>query len=317
MNCSFSDIEKAFKDADSILLIAHIQPDGDTLGSVFALQRILTLAGKTVDVACDDEMPQRYAGLFDGCRLLQPGEINKAYALVVAVDCADKNRLGKLFKLFKKAPLTVNIDHHITNDQFAVLNYIAEASSTGEIAFELARSLGGVFDEASAKYLYIAISTDTGNFTYSNTSRKCMSYVSELVELFDLRDTADVLFRRRSLIATKLIARALSRLELDLDGRIAYLTLLQSDLNGIGATGADCENIVDFAREIEETQVAIFFRELDTSVKVSLRSKGSYDVGTVAAAFGGGGHPNASGCCPGGTLEEVRRNVLEKVRELF
>ena len=317
MGCSFSDIVKAFKDAETILLIAHIQPDGDTLGSTFALQHTLTAAGKAVDVACDDHMPPRYSGLFEGRQLLQPNEIDKTYALVVAVDCADKNRLGKLFKLFKKAPLTVNIDHHVTNDRFADLNYVVEASSTGEIIFELAQTLGGAFDEASAKYLYIAISTDTGNFTYSNTSRKCMAHVSELVELFDLRETADVLFRRRSLVATKLIARALSRLELDLDGRIAYLTLLQSDLNEIGATGADCENIVDFAREIEETQVAIFFRELNTGVKVSLRSKGSYDVGTVAAAFGGGGHPNASGCCPGGTLDDVKRGILEKVRELF
>ena len=224
---------------------------------------------------------------------------------------------ASFLKLFKKAPLTVNIDHHVTNDRFAELNYVLEASSTGEIIFELAQSLDGAFNEASAKYLYIAISTDTGNFTYSNTNRKCMAHVSELIELFDLRETADVLFRRHSLVATKLIARALSRLELDLDGRIAYLTLLQSDLNEIGATGADCENIVDFAREIEETQVAIFFRELNTGVKVSLRSKDNYDVGAVAAAFGGGGHPNASGCCPGGTLDDVKRSILEKVRELF
>ncbi len=317
MNCSFSDIGKALKDAESILLIAHIQPDGDTLGSTFALQRILLQSGKIIDVACDDEMPKRYAELFEGCRLLQPNEISSSYSLIVAVDCADKNRLGKLLKVFKKAPLTINIDHHATNDSFAQLNYIAEACSTGEIIFELARSLGGVFDEASAKYLYTAISTDTGNFTYSNTSSKCMAYVSELVGLFDLRATADVLFRRRSLLATKLIARSLSRLELDLDGQIAYLTLLQSDLEEIGATGADCENIVDFAREIEETQVAVFFRQLGTGVKVSLRSKGSYDVGAVAAFFGGGGHINASGCCPGGTLEEVKNSVLEKVRELF
>jgi len=317
VNCSFSDIRKAFMDAESILLIAHIQPDGDTLGSTFALQRVLAQIGKPVDVACDDAMPKRYAELFEGCKLLQPGEINKAYDLMAAIDCADKNRLGKLLKPFKKAPITINIDHHVTNDGFAALNYIAESSSTGEIIFELSRTLGGVFDKASAKYLYTAISTDTGNFTYSNTSRKCMAYVSELVELFDLRETADVLFRRRSLVATKLIGRALSRLELDLDGRIAYLTLLQSDLAEIGATGEDCENIVDFAREIEDTQVAIFFRQLDTGVKVSMRSKGSYDVGAVAAAFGGGGHVNASGCCPGGTLEEVKASVLEKVRELF
>lgn len=317
MDCGLKDIKNALMGAQSILLVAHIQPDGDTLGSVFALQRILAMAGKTVDVACDGDMPQRYAELFSGCRLYQPHEVNEAYSLIAAVDCADKMRLGKLFKLFKKAPLTVNIDHHVTNDKFAELNYIAEASSVGEIIYELSLLLGATHDELSAKYLYTAISTDTGNFTYSNTSRKCMAYVSELVELFDLRETADVLFRRRSLVSTKLIGRALSRLELFSEGKIAALTLLQSDLNEIGATGADCENIVDFAREIEETMVAVFFRELDTGVKVSLRSKGSYDVGAVAAAFGGGGHVNASGCCPGGKLEPVKQEIIAKLQELF
>ena len=317
MDCGLAEIKKAFLDAENILLIAHIQPDGDTLGSVFTLQRILRAAGKAVDVACDGEMPQRYAALFCGCVLLQPNQIKKQYALIVAVDCADKNRLGKLFKLFKKAPGTVNIDHHVTNDRFAELNYIAEASSTGEIIYELSQMMCAKHDETSAKYLYIAISTDTGNFTYSNTSHKCMAYTSELVDLFDLRDTADVLFRRRSLIATKLIGRSLSRLELFRDGQIAALTLLQSDLSEIGATGADCENIVDFAREIEETKIAVFLRQLDTGVKVSLRSKGDYDVGAVAAAFGGGGHPNASGCCPGGTLDEVKRDVIARLQELL
>lgn len=314
---NLTDIKNALLNADNILLVAHIQPDGDTLGSTFALQRILAMAGKTADVACDGEMPQRYAEIFTGCRLLQPHEIKKTYSLIAGVDCADKLRLGKLIKAFKKAPVTVNIDHHVTNDCFAALNYIAEASSVGEVIFEIAKLIGVSHDEATARYLYTAMSTDTGNFTYSNTSKKCMAYVSELVELFDLRETADVLFRRRSLVSTKLIARALSRLELFNEGKIAALTLLQSDLNEIGATGADCENIVDFAREIEETIVAVFFRQLDTGVKVSLRSKGNYDVGSVAAAFGGGGHMNASGCCPGGKIEEVKRDVIAKLQELF
>ncbi len=273
--------------------------------------------GKAADAACDGEIPHRYAALFEGCRLMQPHEIKKQYSLIAGVDCADKLRLGKLYKRFKKAPLTLNIDHHVTNDRFAEMNYIAEASSAGEIVYELAQALGAAHDSDTAKYLYVAISTDTGNFTYSNTGKKSMAYVSEFVELFDLRHTADVLFRRRSLVSTRLIARALSRLELFSGGEIAALTLLQADLNEIGATGADCENIVDFAREIEETKIAVFFRELDTGVKVSFRSKGDYDVGAAAAAFGGGGHVNASGCCLGGTLEDAKRDILKKLQELL
>jgi phosphoesterase RecJ-like protein len=205
----------------------------------------------------------------------------------------------------------------VTNDGYAQLNYIKEASSVGEIIFELMQQCGIEPDERSAQYLYIAISTDTGNFTYSNTNKKCLSYVAEMVELFDLRNTADVLFRRRSLIATQLIARALSRLETFEDGKIAFVTLLESDMKELGAHSSDCESIVDFAREIEDTQAAVFFRELPHGVKISFRSKGQIDVGAVAALYGGGGHAGASGCQTSGKLDEVKKSVLEKLKGLL
>jgi phosphoesterase RecJ-like protein len=310
------DVKKAIERAKDIILVAHIQPDGDTLGSCFALRCILEKLGKRARICCDGGMPDRYAPLFPAGVLEDPSVCDEAETLVIAVDCADTARLGKCHKLFKQAAETVNIDHHVTNEGFAHINYIAEASSVGEIIFELMRVCDVLPDADIAKYLYIAISTDTGNFTYSNTGRKSLAYVSELVELFDLRATADVLFRRRSLLATRLIGRAISRLELFSEGKIASVTLLESDMKEFGATGADCENIVDYAREIEETQIAVFFRELPTGVKISFRSKGDIDVGAVAAAYGGGGHMNAAGCCTGGKLDEVKKAVLDKLVEL-
>ncbi len=300
-----------------MVLISHIQPDGDTLGSGFALFRMLEKMGKKPRLCCDGEMPERYLSLFPSGILEEPSACENAGGLVIAVDCADTARLGKSHKVFKRAAETINIDHHITNEGFAHINHITEASSVGEIIFELIRLCGVDFDVDMAKYLYIAMSTDTGNFTYSNTGRKCLAYVSELVELFDLRATADVLFRRRSLLATQLIGRAISRLEIHDGGRIASVTLLDSDMKEFGATGADCENIVDFAREIEETLVAVFFRELVNGVKISFRSKGSIDVGAIAALYGGGGHVNAAGCCANGQLDDVKKSVIEKLTELL
>ena len=310
------DVKKAIDRAAGIILVAHIQPDGDTLGSSFALHRMLGMLGKKARLCCDGEMPERYSPLFPTGILEEPSACDAAGMLVIAVDCADTARLGKCHKLFKRAAETVNIDHHITNEGFAHVNYVAEASSVGEIIFELMRACNVSPDHDIAKYLYIAMSTDTGNFTYSNTGRKCLAYISELVELFDLRATADVLFRRRSLLATRLIGRAISRLEIHSGGKIASVTLLDSDMKEFGASGADCENIVDYAREIEETQIAVFFRELPTGVKISFRSKGEIDVGTVAAAYGGGGHVNAAGCCANGKLDEVKKTLLDKLAEL-
>lgn len=311
------DVKTAIERTANIVLISHIQPDGDTLGSGFALYRMLQKMGKAPRLCCDGEMPDRYAPLFPPGILEEPAACENAGGLSIAVDCADTARLGKCHKVFKRAAETVNIDHHVTNEGFAHINHIAEASSVGEIIFELIRLCGVDIDADMAKYLYIAMSTDTGNFTYSNTGRKCLAYVSELVELFDLRETADVLFRRRSLLATLLIGRAISRLELYDSGRIASVTLLESDMKEFGATGADCENIVDFAREIEKTLVAVFFRELTNGVKISFRSKGGIDVGAVAAIYGGGGHANAAGCCTNGKLEEVKKTVIEKLTELL
>lgn len=310
-----SDIRKAIEESNSILVISHIQPDGDTLGSSFALLYMLNRIGKKAQLYSEDGIPRRYKELFPPRTISNIKDI-EACDLAIAVDCADKARIGKSNKLFKNVKTSVNIDHHVTNEGFADINYIAEASSAGEIIFELMRECGIEQDEESARYLYIAISTDTGNFTYSNTNRKCLAYVSELVDLFDLRETADILFRRRTLILTRLITRALTRLETYSDGKIAIIILLESDMREFGASGSDCENIVDFAREIEETKVAIFLREIKNGVKISLRSKGNIDVGTVAASLGGGGHMNASGCCVNGRLDDIKSSLLDMITKL-
>lgn len=316
MVCDLLDIKRTLEQATNMLIVAHIQPDGDTLGACFALKSVLIRLGKCADICCDGVMPHRYLGFFPAQELLQPQTIKKEYDVAIAIDCADKSRLGKSIKVFQRANCTINIDHHVTNDSYAQMNYIVEASSAGEIIFELIRVMDIELDEKSAQYLYIAMSTDTGNFTYSNTGRKCLSYVSELVELFDLRYTADVLFRSRTLVSTRLIERALSRLEIYKDGKIAFVTILNSDLEELGANGSDCENIVDFAREIEETKVAVFFRELSHGVKLSFRSKDNIDVCAVAANFGGGGHVNAAGSCAKGKLDDVKNIVLSKLVEL-
>lgn len=311
-----SEIAKAINESQNILIIAHIQPDGDTLGSCFALENVLKKKGKNTTIYCDDGIPNRYNELFPSDKVTKTLKSGTVYDAAIAIDCADKARIGKSQKAFKSAVLSINIDHHITNEQFAKMNYIADASSTGEIIFELMHEFNADQDETTAKYLYIAISTDTGNFTYSNTSGKCLSYVSRLVDLFDLRETADILFRRRSLVLTRLIARALSRLEIYNDGKVAAVILLASDMKELDANSSDCENIVDFAREIEETKVAVFFREIKNGVKISFRSKGDIDISEVASAFGGGGHKNAAGCVANEKMDVIKPKILEMIGKL-
>ncbi len=312
-----SDIKSVIESARTIMLVSHIQPDGDTLGSSFALKVMLEKMGKEAFLCCDGEMPSRYAALFPENEIKNPSHISGGIDLAISVDCADAARLGKCLKPYRDAAVTANIDHHVTNDAYAQINYISEASSVGEIIFELMQLCGVEPDAQSARFLYIAMATDTGNFTYSNTNSKCLAYTSQIVELFDLRATADVLFRRRSLVTTQMIGRALSRLELFENGRIVSVTILESDLKEFGATSADCESIVDFAREIEQTEAAVFFRELPGGVKISFRSKGKIDVGAVAAVYGGGGHAGASGCNVGGKLDTIKKTVIDMLTGLL
>ncbi|MBT3318691.1 MAG: bifunctional oligoribonuclease/PAP phosphatase NrnA [Clostridia bacterium] len=316
MSQGLVDIKNALLSADSILIIAHTQPDGDTLGSCFALHEALCSMGKNADICCDGLVPAKYVELFPNDIIKTPNAVTKSYDTAIALDCADKARLGKSVKVFKKSVKTINIDHHITNDKFAKTNYIKEASSVGEIIFELIDIMKAQIGKAVALYLYIAISTDTGNFTYSNTNKNCLTYVSSLVEHIDIRAVADILFRRRSLASTKLIGRAISTLELYNDGKIASLTITQSDLKQIGATSADCENIVDYAREIEQTKVAVFFREIPHGVKISMRSKDEVDVCAIAQLFGGGGHKNAAGCCISGKMDDAKKKLLGSLMEI-
>ena len=313
---SLKDIATALKNAESILIIAHTQPDGDTLGSCYALHNALSAANYKSAVCCDSPVPEKYQPLIDGSILHVPNDINEKYDVAICLDCADKSRMGKSYKLFKKYENTINIDHHVSNDAFAKINYVKEASSVGEIIYELLDEMKLEVNSKTAEYLYIAISTDTGNFTYSNTSENCMAISSRLIEKFDLRSTAEILFRRRSLVSTQLIGRAISRLEMHSEGKIAVMSLLKSDLKELGADGSDCDNIVNYAREIDTVLAAVMIREIDNGVKVSLRSKGDVDVCSVAAAFGGGGHKNAAGCRIGKKIEKAKEELLEKLAEL-
>lgn len=316
MSHSLADIKEALLRADNILIIAHTQPDGDTLGSCFALYSALTGLGKKAEICCDSPMPEKYELLFEAGILKIPEDLGDNYDIIAALDCADKSRLGKALKVFKHHDNTVNIDHHITNDEYAKLNYVREASSVGELIFELLQLFDIEITEKIAEYIYIAISTDTGNFTYSNTSKTCMSYASQIIEKFDISVTADMLFRRRSLKSTQLIGRGISSLEMYAEGKVSIITITLKDLEELDAQGSDCENIVNYAREIDTVMAAVVLRELHTGVKVSLRSKGDVDVGAVASAFNGGGHKNASGCCIGAGLDEAKQKVLDRLLEI-
>ncbi|MEZ4357223.1 MAG: bifunctional oligoribonuclease/PAP phosphatase NrnA [Eubacteriales bacterium] len=300
---------KMIKDADTVFLVTHINPDGDALGSTFALCYALKSIGKTVICACDGNITQRYQTIYKEEQGFLLEKVGEGFDLAIALDCADKGRIGSFASAFYSAKKTANIDHHMTNDNFADINIVKNASSTGEIIYELLTEADISITEKIAQNLYIAMVSDTGNFSYSNTTKKCFLYTAELIGKFDHEGTARLLFHTRTYGNTKIIELAIRNLELFYDGKVAIIHLSKKEIASCGAN-TDYDAIVSYGIEIDTVIACAFLREQEPGLyKVSLRSKGDVDVAKLSLKFSGGGHKNAAGFSLAGSLSDVKQQV--------
>ena len=313
-----SDLKKLVEEATSIGVASHIDPDGDNLGSICALKKSLDLYGKKVSLYIDDEIPLSYQFL-PGVN--QSEEVSKGenHDLFFALDCADKDRLGKnVIKLFNQAKTTVVIDHHLTNEGYGDLNFISIVSSTGEVLYELLKAMDMPIDKEVATSLYTAISSDTGSFKYDSTSPRTHVIAGELLDYkIDLNEITVNLYQRRSLSRTDLLMRAVENLKFFQDGKIALTKISLNDLKNCKAKHSETEGIVEFIRDIDGVELAIFLKDSKRSgTKISLRSKGQIDATKIALKFGGGGHKRAAGASFDGNLDQCEEAVLREVYEV-
>lgn len=292
-------------------ILTHLHPDGDALGSAYALCKGLDNLGKKAEVILLSEPPKKlifeeFTPLY---RLLDEVD-TQAYGAVISVDCATLPRLSDAQTLFVSKP-NCNIDHHISNTNYGEVNYVEEAAATGELIFELLTKLHVAIDKTTAMAIYMAISTDSGNFTYSNTTEKTLATFSQIMECgFPLVQMADQIFNRRSLGATKLIARFIEKMRFHRDGQLAVSVIMLSDLEETGALVEDCEILINYAREVDGVEIAVFVREMSKDTyKVSFRSNEYVDVGAMAAECGGGGHVKAAGCMMKGNLYDILEQI--------
>lgn len=303
--------------ADGFTIIAHMSPDGDTLGSSLGLYRLLRGLGKKAEVACADGVPALYAFLPAAGEVRLPKDA-AGYPNVIAVDCADLGRLGDARPLFDKGANTYNIDHHPTNGAYARHNAVdAEASAAGELIYRLAQSFGAPMDAALAACLYTALMTDTGNFAYSNTTGETLRIAGALLDAgadgygLNLR-----IFRSTSFGKLRLLGEAIRGIRLYEGGRIGLAGLTRGQIQACGAREEDTEGVIDSVRDIESVEIAIFLREAGADTwKVSLRSKWAADVGALAAKLGGGGHARAAGYTAHGSLEAAWAEALARSKE--
>lgn len=283
-------------------LTTHVNPDGDAIGSELALFIYLKKLGKTVKIYNADPVPKKYQFLPNWETIEDPqAAINYSPEVLIILDASSRERIGSLLNK-RLIPLNavVNIDHHISSEEFADYNIIVpDASSTAEIIYNYIDSTQIQIDAECALCLYTGILFDTSCFRYSNTTPETHRIAAELIEIGDFApdEVYTRIYGQVPLGKIHLLGHTLRTLELTNDGRIAWVLVNQSMLKDTDTTLDDLEGFVNQIQAIEGVEVAFCVCELpDGNTKVSLRSDGTVDVAALAAEFKGGGHERASGC---------------------
>ena len=309
----------------SFLVTSHARPDGDALGSALGLMHLLDGMGKQVTVAFDDPIPAIYSWL-PGVERIQRVLASAPDAAIV-LECDRIERTGFELQAFTamQAGLLINIDHHLSGRPFADFNWIdPEACAVGAMIYDLAVASGAKITPAMATCLYTAVLTDTGAFTYPSTTAATFALAEHLVESgADPSAIARKVYSSNRAAKIRALSVALGTMQIENGVAWAWITVEQMEQTG--AVVEDCEGIVNYLIGIEEVEVAVFFRELETDpahedpaggqFRLSLRSKGKVDVAEVAARFGGGGHRDASGCTVEGPLETAVSRLMAELCE--
>lgn len=296
------------------LMLGHVHPDGDVLGTLLALGLALEDRGWSVTYGGPHPVPA-ILGFLAGAERYRPlDRIAGAFEVAVLTDCPNPARTEGLLEQARRVTRTViNIDHHPDNRRYGDVNWIEpRAAATGEMVYRLLEALGARITPGIATNLFTAIHTDTGSFRYSNVTPETFRIAGALVAAgADPARVGEQLYERRPAPALRWLAETLVRVEVGEDGAVAWLALPEGL---VPETFVEAEDLVNYPRSIASVRVACLLRERRGQVKVSLRGKGDVDVSRIAARFEGGGHPNAAGCTLPGPLDAATRAVLAAVR---
>ncbi len=299
---------------DSFVVCAHLNPDGDAIGSTLALCRALRALAKKAHAFNGDPAPDNCLFLPGAAGMARDASSLPEVEAVIMLDSGDPDRAGpEMEALISRLPC-LNLDHHGTNSMYGSVNWVeGHAGSTGEMVVSLLRELGAPVDPEAAICLYTAIMTDTGSFQFGNTSPETLRAAADMIEAGARPEAAaEGYYKSRPVSHLFLTARCLSTLHFDESLRKGEAILTTEMFEETGTDGSAAEGIINMILDTRTGEVAALYRQTGPdSWKVSLRSKGDLDVASVARSFGGGGHKNAAGCSIKGNLEDVRRRVNE------
>lgn len=313
-----AQIIEILREKSSFLITFHDSPSGDAIGSGLALGFLLERLGKEVVIRNADPVPLNLLFLPGVDKISRGFELKKPPQVAVVLDCANIGRIGAGSDTVKKFDIIVNIDHHVSNDFFGMLNYVdAGAGATGEQIFSLFEELlpGDIWREP-AICLYTSIVMDTGLFQHKNTKPRTHEIIAILLgKGVDASSVAREVYGNFSLANRKLLGLTLADIQLSNDGKIAWLKVSGDMYQKADAQETDAHNFIDYIHLMKGVSVSLLLRELkDGNVKVSFRSR-LVDVNRIADVFGGGGHPGAAGCIVKGQMADVEKKVIAAVQK--
>lgn len=307
----------ALREKSDITILTHINPDGDALGSSFALCAALRQCGKRARVVLPEPLPDRFAFTHWSPILF---EETMEIQTVVVLDCGDSKRLGTAEALLNRAESVFLLDHHQTGKPFGDYTLVEPTrAATGELVFELLCDLNITFTAEIATALYIAISTDTGGFRYSNTTSDTHQIIAKLLETpFDAAAINRYLYDYVSPARLKLTAAALHTLEFAANGKISLIAVSDDMIRQCGGTWEDADGLTDYTRIARGVEIGILLKEKEPGItKISLRSNEYADVSAIAATFSGGGHIRAAGCVIHASLAEAKKQIITVAAKLL
>ncbi len=312
MQIQYKEAIDFIQKSDNIYVLCHQSPDGDTLGSAFALVNVLRSMGKKANALCSDQFPHRYCFLYDGYfkQEFEPQAI-------IAVDVADQSLLGKYLAGYKDT-VDLCIDHHISNSLYAKKTLLnPKASATCEVLFELFKQMNAPIDYLTATCLYTGIATDTGCFKYENTSREAHIAASNLMDYnIDYAQINRKMFDVKSKGRIKVEQYLSASMEYYLNDKCAIITITQEIIDNSGMEAAEFEGIASLTLQVEGVEVGVTVKQRDENTyKISMRSSNFVDVSALCQQFGGGGHIKAAGCQLTGTVDEVKKKIINAVEE--
>lgn len=320
----FNEAISFINDSERIVILPHVSADGDSIGSSFAIKRVLDLMGKEADIFLEEDVQKRYRFATGNIEYLIAGEDgclkNVKYDLAICVDCADLERLGERKEIFLNSKRKILMDHHEFNSGFADLNYIdVKWSATVMPVYELIKEIDPeLINREIARLLYIGLVTDTGGFRHTNTVPKAHIMAAELLEYgINPSEVSQNVFDNMTFGRYLLNKESVNCAEFFFDGKVCICYMPEDVFIKCGASEEDSEGLTDYLRNIEGVEVSVFIRDKNGGMKISIRAKSYVDVATVAAVFSGGGHKRAAGASWNGSYEEFKERFLKELEPVI